>query len=104
MQVVDADIQNYISSSSFVFAPFVDWYILLPMLENRSPQVYVGNEILRDYSPFANSTEKKDVLAKCNELGRKFLGGKDMFRVPEFELHEHALEGLAVYWLQEEED
>lgn len=43
------------------------------------------------------------MLDECNELGRKFLQGRECKRAPEFELHGHALNGLMVYWKEEDD-
>ncbi|CAI6341144.1 unnamed protein product [Periconia digitata] len=93
---------THISSSSFVFAPFVDWFLLLPhFLKDKDPHLYVGNEVLRDYAAFANTRGKKDVLTECNRLGKGFLEGREKRKVPGFDLHGGALEGLVVYWKEE---
>lgn len=103
--ICSADIESRISSSSFVFAPFVDWYILLPLfLKDKDPELYVGNEILDNYRTFSNTLEKQKVLSECNELGKKFAGQRERRRVPDFELHANALNGLMVYWREEEEE
>jgi hypothetical protein len=103
--VLPDSVETHITSSSFVFAPFVDWHILLPLfLKDRDPQLYVGNEVLDNYRAFANTLEKKEVLAECNRLGKTFALGRERRRVPDFELHGNALNGLMVYWKEEEED
>ncbi|KAF2646318.1 hypothetical protein P280DRAFT_475225 [Massarina eburnea CBS 473.64] len=103
--VLPVSIETYITASSFVFAPFVDWYILLPLfLKNKDPQLYIGNEILDNYRAFANIQEKKEVLAECNQLGKGFADGRERRRIPEFELHGNALNGLMVYWREEDDD
>jgi hypothetical protein len=104
MKVLTTGVEARISSTSFVFAPFVDWYILLPIfLKNRDPDLYIGNEVLNDYRQYAETGEKQMALAQCNELGRRFAEGRERMRVPEFELHAHALNGLMVYWREEED-
>jgi hypothetical protein len=100
-----SDIETHITSSSFVYAPFVDWYILLPMfLKGQDPELYIGNEILSGYGTYANTNEKKDMLEECNELGKLFAQGRERIRVPEFEEHGNALEGLMMYWKEDEDD
>jgi hypothetical protein len=91
-------IEKNITSSSFVFSPFVDWYILLPVfLKGKDPEVYVGNEILADYGAYAQSEEKKGRLLESNGIGKEFLIGREEMRLREFEGHAHALNGMVVY-------
>ncbi|KAF2252051.1 hypothetical protein BU26DRAFT_561828 [Trematosphaeria pertusa] len=102
--VLSADIQTHITKSSFVFAPFVDWYILLPLfLKGKDPELYIGNEVLDDYGVFAKTSEKERVLEESNETGNIFQRGREWRRVPEFEPHGQALEGLMVYWKEDDE-
>ncbi|KAJ4984686.1 hypothetical protein SVAN01_09800 [Stagonosporopsis vannaccii] len=99
------DIANHITPRTFVFSPFVDWYILLPgFLKGRDPVLYVGNAILDDYSAFGQSEEKRAKLEECNDLGTKWLGKRDMTKMGEFEMHPHALNGMVVYTLGESGD
>jgi hypothetical protein len=105
INVLSDDAQDHISPSSFIFAPFVDWYILLPaFIRTRDPQLYVGNEILIDYTPYTNWDEKTSLLKECNDIGKTFLEGREKKRVPQFELHAHALNGLMVYLKDETEE
>ena len=97
--VVEFGIESHISPRSFVFSPFVDWYILLPtFLKDKGPVLYVGNEILDDYSVYAQGKDKREKLGMCNELGKRFLEGRESVKVREFEGHAHALNGMRVYW------
>lgn len=101
--VLPLDIETNIANTSFVFAPFVDWDLLLStILKEKDPELYVGNDMLDDYSLFANTEKKKQVLEECNELGRKFLDGRNGTKIPEFALHAHALNGLRIYWKKDE--
>lgn len=103
--VVADGVQAYIDARSFVYAPFVDWFVLLPgFLRGRDPEVYVGNEVLGDYAVVANSEEKRGVLATCDEVGRNFLAGREKRVVPGFEGHGSAMEGLVLYWKEEGEE
>lgn len=105
ISVCTDDIATYITTDSFVFSPFVDWYILLPIfLKDKDPALYVGNEILSDYGPFAQSEEKKEKLEECNVLGRKWLAKRDMVKLGDFEMHPHALNGMVVYWADVKEN
>ena len=98
------DIATHITPRSFVFSPFVDWYMLLPIfLKGKDPVLYVGNEILDDYGAFAQSDEKRAKLEGCNELGKRWLERRDMVKLAEFEMHPHALNGMVVYWIEQEE-
>ncbi|KAF2660303.1 hypothetical protein K491DRAFT_589277 [Lophiostoma macrostomum CBS 122681] len=100
--VLTSAIETHISATTFVFAPFVDWHILLPVfLQSKDPTLYVGNELLDDYSTYASSPEKARLLEDCNTIGRELLKGREMIKVPELECHAHALNGLAVYWRKE---
>ena len=102
---ITTSIETHIVPNSFVFAPFVDWYILLPLfLKERDPELYIGNEILSSYGAFANTTAKAEVLEECNQIGKGFSGKRERRRVPEFEEHGNALEGLMVYWKEEEDE
>jgi hypothetical protein len=88
-----------VTASSFVYSPFVDWFLLLPtFLAGRDPVLYVGNEILDDYGMYAQSEEKKERLEECNEVGKKWLVGRQVVKLREFEKHGNALNGMVVYW------
>lgn len=98
VEVTDHDIEKHISATSFVFSPFVDWFLLLPaFLKDKKPSLYVGNEILDDYTAFAGSEEKREKLTECNELGRAFLKDTDCVRLKDFDKHANALNGMVVY-------
>ncbi|KAH7377629.1 hypothetical protein BKA66DRAFT_422126 [Pyrenochaeta sp. MPI-SDFR-AT-0127] len=100
--VVDSDVQAHITETSFVYSPFVDWYLLLPtFLVGKNPALYVGNEILDDYTPYAQTEEKQARLAECNGLGKAFLGVREKARLGDFEAHGSALQGMVVYWKAE---
>jgi hypothetical protein len=90
-------IESHITPKSFVFSPFVDWYILLPtFLASKDPVLYVGNEILDDYTPYAQG-DKKEKLETCNALGREFLDKRERVKIKEFD-GGRGLEGMRVYW------
>lgn len=94
-------IETKITPRSFVYSPFVDWYILLPIfLKGKDPVLYVGNEILDDYGAVAQSEEKKEKLEECNTFGGKWLEKRNTVKLEEFEMHPHALNGMVVYWVQ----
>jgi hypothetical protein len=96
---VATGIESHITTRSFVFSPFVDWYILLPtFLKDKDPVLYVGNEILDDYTPYAQTEDKKEKLEECNDLGKAFLEGKESVQLKDFEEHAHAFNGMIVYW------
>jgi hypothetical protein len=102
---IEANIETGITQTSFVFAPFVDWYILLPVfLKHKDPKLYIGNEVLSNYAVYANTEEKRKMLDESNGVGAAFAKGRERRRVPGFEEHAQALEGLMVYWREEEED
>ncbi|KAF2681777.1 hypothetical protein K458DRAFT_308721 [Lentithecium fluviatile CBS 122367] len=95
-------IETQITPTSFVFAPFVDWYILMPIfLKNKDPELYIGNDILKDYKIYANTEEKKSMLEESNGVGEKFVMGREKRRIPSFEEHRSALEGLMIYWKED---
>lgn len=98
------DIATHITPRSFVFSPFVDWYLLLPLfLKDKDPLLYVGNEILDDYGAYAQSEEKREKLKECNNLGQRWLAKRDVVKLRDFEMHPHALNGMVVYWTNTEE-
>lgn len=98
VNVCGDDISTHITPQSFVFSPFVDWYLLLPVfLKDKNPVLYVGNEILDDYGAYAQSEEKREKLEECNRLGQRWLERRDMVKLREFEMHPHALNGMVVY-------
>lgn len=102
---LESGLENKITSESFVYSPFVDWFLLLPtFLAGKEPVLYVGNEILDDYGIFAQSREKKERLEECNEIGNKWLEGRRMVRLKEFEKHANALNGMVVYWREGKDD
>lgn len=95
---LDSGMEEHITTESFVYSPFVDWFILLPMfLKEKDPMLYVGNEILDDYSTYAQTEEKRAKLEECNALGKTFLENREMRKLKEFEGHAHALNGMVVY-------
>jgi len=105
VHVCTDDIAAHITPRTFVFSPFVDWYILLPIfLKDKDPVLYVGNEILDDYTAFAQSEDKRAKLAECNGLGKKWVEKREMAKMGDFEMHPHALNGMVVYWLVEREE
>ena len=97
-------IETHISRAAFVFSPFVDWFLLLPVfLAGADPALYVGNEILDDYSAYAHGKEKREKLEECNVLGEAFLKAREGTKLVSLETHAHALEGMVVYWRKERE-
>jgi hypothetical protein len=96
--VLSTGVERHITTSSFVFAPFVDWPLLLrDFLQGKDPQLYIGNEVLSDYTLVASSADKQSALSICNEEGKKFLESRAERRVAAFELHGSALDGLTMY-------
>lgn len=107
IKIYEAGIETHITPTSFVFSPFIDWYILLPLfLKDKDPVLYVGNEVLDDYGAFAQNEEKRAKLVECDELGRRWLEKRSAVKMMEFELHPHALNGMMIYCMQDggEED
>ncbi|KAH6882097.1 hypothetical protein BKA58DRAFT_13633 [Alternaria rosae] len=103
--VLDSDLQVHITSHSFVYSPFVDWFLLLPtFLKSKDPVLYVGNEILDDYSVYAQTKEKKERLEECNQVGKKWIEGREKVALREFEKHGNALNGMVVYISKSDED
>ncbi|KAB2111747.1 hypothetical protein AG0111_0g727 [Alternaria gaisen] len=103
--VLESDLQSRITSQSFVYSPFVDWFLLLPVfLKSKDPVLYVGNEILDDYSVYAQTKEKKERLEECNEVGKKWTEGREKVALKEFEKHGNALNGMVVYWKNADEE
>jgi hypothetical protein len=99
IQVLNSDLESKITEKSFIYSPFVDWFLLLPtFLKDGSPVLYIGNEILDDYSPYAQTSEKKEKLHECNEIGKQWLEGRELMKFEEFEMHANALNGMVVYW------
>jgi hypothetical protein len=95
---LDAGIEEHINPRAVVFSPFMDWFILLPVfLRGKELALYVGNEVLEDYTAFAQTQDKREKLEECNALGKTFLAGKDELKLLDFELHAHALNGMVIY-------
>ncbi|KAJ5033043.1 hypothetical protein J3E74DRAFT_423783 [Bipolaris maydis] len=95
---LESGLEAKITTKSFVYSPFVDWFLLLPtFLADRDPVLYIGNEILDDYSMYAQSEEKKERLSECNEVGKKWLAARQVVKLCEFEKHGNALNGMVVY-------
>jgi len=47
---------DFITDASFVYAPFLDWQILLPkFLKERDPLLFIGNEVLGEYDQYKGS-------------------------------------------------
>ena len=121
ISVLPSGIETYISASTFVYSPFVDWFLLLPAFlqpcletssssnencsdsskSNTGPELHIGNEILPDYTLYAQTEEKKEKLAECNALGKAFLGKREVVRLREFDLHAQALSGMVVYCVRD---
>lgn len=105
ISVLDSDLQVHITSHSFVYSPFVDWFLLLPtFLKSKDPVLYVGNEILDDYSVYAQTKEKKERLEECNDVGKKWIEGREKVALREFEKHGNALNGMVVYVRKSDEE
>ncbi|KAH9881105.1 hypothetical protein J1614_001599 [Plenodomus biglobosus] len=105
IEVRESDIQMHIAAHAFVYSPFVDWYLLLPtFLKEQDPELYVGNEILDDYTAYAQTEDKRKKLDECNKLGQRFLESRNMVKLKEFDLHAHALNGMVVYWKKHDEE
>lgn len=95
---LESGIEDKISTEAFVYSPFVDWFLLLPtFLAGKDPVLYIGNEILGDYTSYAGTEEKRARLGGCNVVGDKFLEKRDGEKVREFEGHAHAINGMVVY-------
>jgi hypothetical protein len=96
---LETGVEKNITPETFVFSPFVDWYILLPtFLASKDPILYVGNDILDDYTAFAQTDDKKEKLEHCNALGKTFLHSRHSTNVAAFEHHAHALNGMVIYF------
>lgn len=96
---VTQSIHQHISPATFVFSPFVDWFLLLPtFIKSNDPELYIGNAVEDDYAAYSQTEERLKVLKECNELGRKFLQDRECVVLRGFELHAHALNGVVVYW------
>ncbi|KAH7115798.1 hypothetical protein B0J11DRAFT_538473 [Dendryphion nanum] len=96
IQTLDSTIHQHITPHTFVFAPFVDWALLLPVfLDDTDPLLYIGNEVLADYRAFAVDSSKE---RKCADIGKRFLEKRETHKVPDFEMHGSALQGLVVHW------
>lgn len=93
--VVEDGIQKHISSRTFIFSPFVDWALLLPtFIKDRDPVLYIGNAILSSYEDYAGGQKCGD---ECGAIGKIFLDGREMTKVPDFSGHDAALQGLNIY-------
>lgn len=104
--VLPSSIESHISTQTFVYAPFVDWCLLLPVfLKGKKPMLYIGNEIQDDYTAVTQGNkESLEKLEESNDVGKKFLEGREVVQLEEFEMHLNALSGLHVYWDKEEDD
>jgi hypothetical protein len=67
-------------------------------LKSKDPVLYVGNEILDDYSVYAQTKEKKERSEECNKVGKKWIEGREKVSLREFEKHGNALNGMVIYW------
>ena len=104
VEITGSEIQRHVGETSYVYSPFVDWYLLLPTFlssPSANPVLYVGNEILADYTLYAQTENRQKKLAECNKLGRGFLEHREMVKLEEFDLHAQALNGMVVYWRTE---
>lgn len=91
-------IEEHISIASFVYSPFMDWFILLPIfLRDRDPVLYLGNEILDDYTTYAQTEEKKAKVAECNDFGKAFLSRRESIKLRDFEAG-NGFEGMYIYF------
>jgi hypothetical protein len=107
--VLENTAQEHITETSFAYAPFLDWQVLLPeILKDRDPGLYIGNEILEDYTQYGYVVRTSDgeggdrardgMVMDCNAIGSRFLEGRKRVDIPRFEGHELALAGLVGYW------
>lgn len=98
------EIQPHITPSSFVFAPYVDWTIMLPLyLKDRDPMLYLGNKVQDNYERLRGNQSSSNTR-ECGEIGKAFLLGKSTFRVPDFPLDMHALRDLRAYYREAKEE
>ncbi|KAF2015580.1 hypothetical protein BU24DRAFT_421871 [Aaosphaeria arxii CBS 175.79] len=98
---VTQSIEDYISGKSLVFAPFVDWTLLLPVfLKDKDPELYVGNEVLDDYKIYAGNPENEAARETCEKIGSAFLVDREMSRVngSGSDAFTDSVQGLVVYW------
>jgi len=53
---------------------------------------------------YAQTKEKKERLEECNEVGKKWIKGREKVALREFEKHGNALNGMVVYMRKRDED
>ncbi|OCL08463.1 hypothetical protein AOQ84DRAFT_388818 [Glonium stellatum] len=102
-RVVAGDINTYITPRSFVYAPFLQWNVLLPyVLKGNDPALYIGNDIsltiLQLQHHLSDTSVPKSDIKEWLAIAEGFLLGRCKISVPNFELLQHSLEGLKIYW------
>ncbi|KAF2745483.1 hypothetical protein M011DRAFT_137558 [Sporormia fimetaria CBS 119925] len=107
--------ETHQTRTSFLFAPFLDNDALLFSFlarEEGQPCLYIGNEVRAQYSrenfherlasDAAGNLETR--LKEAGEIGKRFMRKRRVFRLPEFEGHGNALNGIVVQAVFEAEE
>ncbi|KAF2205934.1 hypothetical protein GQ43DRAFT_361114 [Delitschia confertaspora ATCC 74209] len=100
--ILNNDAHKHFTPTSFVYSPFLDWFILLPMLRNKDPTLFIGNEILADYSQYTHSLPVEKSIKDYNNTAKKFLRSRKAYALPSFDLHQHAMHGMMIYFKKSE--
>ncbi|KAF1988923.1 hypothetical protein K402DRAFT_419256 [Aulographum hederae CBS 113979] len=112
--------KNRIEETSFLYAPFLQWEVLLPgVLHDARPTLFLGNDVagmaamlqelgkyglgVTSHSGQEGDEISMDVVAECAKIARDFW---DLYQgrgdVGSFEEHETALRGLVMMWKEDE--
>jgi hypothetical protein len=109
VEVLDGNnARDYITPNTIVFAPFLQWTVmLLDILNDRDPAMCISidiREALDQIEPKIRggctrlTLEGRQVdLERCSSVGKTFLAARGDVGFPEFELDVHALGGLRIY-------
>ncbi|OCK89497.1 uncharacterized protein K441DRAFT_278698 [Cenococcum geophilum 1.58] len=108
-RVVPGDVNTYITRRSFVYAPFLQWNVLLPyVLKDKDPALYIGNDISHTIHQLqrhlADTSLALSNIEEWLAIAEKFRLGRFTTAIPSFELLQHSLEGLMIYWKDSSRD
>lgn len=86
-----------LGKGTFLFEPFVDMNVgMLESMLREDVGLYMGSSV-------SGILSRREV-SEVGVLARKFCEGREMRKFPVFEVEPNVLEGVAIWWREEEED
>lgn len=96
---------NLVSSSSFVYAPNLEWAVTQDLLEAASPSVYIGNDLMRyldfvhypEGVPEEHRRERMERDREENAVYKGYAAERQCRKIPNLESHDVTL-GQVMFW------